>query len=306
MRKSDLVVKTNQLNTVLQNLTLAEIRIIQLAIVDARETNRGLSADTPLYINATRYAEAFNTTPQNAYGIMKEAEAKLFDRQFTYLTDVGQARRTRWIQDATYIKGEGTIEIAFTRSVVEQISRIDGAENFFTSYLLSQTASMNSCYSVRLYELLIQWQTVGKTPTFDLEIFRGQLGLEDNEYSRMYDFKKRVLDLGVNEINKKSDITVSYKPVKKGTTITGFNFTIKTKEKSKTLKDVQSDKPINMTAKQVSTYSKRLAALPELGSQAPIGASIDSYASMIANDLVDSVKIKKYTKYLDKVGFKAS
>ena len=37
MSKSDLVVKTNQLNSAVQNLSLPELRIIQLAIVDARE-----------------------------------------------------------------------------------------------------------------------------------------------------------------------------------------------------------------------------------------------------------------------------
>ena len=39
---ADLVVKTNHLNTVLQNLSLAEIRIMQLAIIDARENGKGL------------------------------------------------------------------------------------------------------------------------------------------------------------------------------------------------------------------------------------------------------------------------
>ena len=40
MSKSDLVVKTNQLNSAIQNLTLPELRIVQLAIVDARETGK--------------------------------------------------------------------------------------------------------------------------------------------------------------------------------------------------------------------------------------------------------------------------
>ena len=39
----DLVVKTNRLNQAFQMLTLAELHIVQLAIVDARETGTGLS-----------------------------------------------------------------------------------------------------------------------------------------------------------------------------------------------------------------------------------------------------------------------
>ena len=60
MDKTDLVVKSNRLNMAIQNLTLPEIRLVQLAIVDARETGTGLNTDTPLRIDAMRYAEAFN------------------------------------------------------------------------------------------------------------------------------------------------------------------------------------------------------------------------------------------------------
>ena len=38
----DLVVKTNRLNQAFQVLTLAELHIVQLAIVDARETGTGV------------------------------------------------------------------------------------------------------------------------------------------------------------------------------------------------------------------------------------------------------------------------
>ena len=68
----DLVVKTNRLNQAFQVLTLAELHIIQLAIVDARDTNTGLNTDTPLRIDAMRYVEVFGTTRQNAYQRMKE------------------------------------------------------------------------------------------------------------------------------------------------------------------------------------------------------------------------------------------
>ena len=37
---NDLVVKSNRLNSAIQNLSLPELRIIQLAIVDARETGK--------------------------------------------------------------------------------------------------------------------------------------------------------------------------------------------------------------------------------------------------------------------------
>ena len=234
MAKSNLVVKTHHLNTVLQNLKLAEIRIVQLAVVDARETGKGLTAETPLRIDALRYAEVFNTTRQNGYLMMKEAEDTLFNRRFSYIDDEGRLVKSRWLSQVRYLDDEGAIEVVFTPAVVQGITRIDGAEEFFTKYLLEQTATMSSNYSVRLYELLIQWKQAKKTPMFELQEFRGQLGVEDDEYKAMSNFKIRVLDLAVEEINEKSDLKVKYENVKKGRKIVGFAFTVHEKPKAKT------------------------------------------------------------------------
>jgi len=233
MSKSNLVVKTNYLNTVLQNLKLSEIRIVQLAVVDARETGTGLSAEIPLRIDAKRYAEVFNTTRQNGYLMMKEAEDTLFNRRFSYVDDEGKLVKSRWLSQVRYLDDEGAIEVVFTPAVVQGITRIDGAEEFFTKYLLEQTAEMDSNYSVRLYELLVQWKQAKKTPVFELEKFRGQLGLESDEYQTMSNFKKRVLNLAVEEINEKSDLNVSYTQKKKGRKIAGFSFTVHEKPKAK-------------------------------------------------------------------------
>lgn len=228
----DLVVKTNRLNQAFQVLTLAELHIVQLAIVDARETGTGFNSETPLRLDALRYAEAFGTTRQNAYQRMKEAEDSLFNRRFSFYDDDGKLVKSRWIQQVKYLDDEGAIELVFTMAVVQGISRIDGVKEFFTQYLLSQTAHLTSVYSARLYELIIQWKTAGKTPVFELNNFRDQLGIGVNEYQRMHHFKARVLELAIDEINAKTDITVDYEQHKKGRTITGFSFKFKQKKKT--------------------------------------------------------------------------
>ena len=311
MSKNDLVVKSNQLNSAVQNLSLPELRIIQLAIVDARETGKGLDTKTPLRIDAMRYAQAFDTTRQNAYILMKQSEETLFNRRFTYFDNEKKPIKSRWLQDVRYLDDEGAIEVCFTRLVVECITRLDGAEQFFTQYMLSQTANLNSVYSVRLYELLIQWKTAGKTPVFELSLFRGQMGLNDDEYKIMGNFKLRVLDLAVNEINEKTDLTVSYTQEKKGRLIHGFKFTVKQKEKTK--KEVKTDRDNNtldifykMTDKQIDTFATKLANLPALSHKAPIGASMQEFTNKIASDLRDEKKQGFYKPFLEQLGFKGS
>lgn len=242
---------------------------------------------------------------------MKEAEETLFNRRFTFLDSEGKTVKSRWIQRVRYLDDEGAIELAFTLDVVKGITRLDGAEEFFTQYLLSQTSNLNSVYSVRLYELLIQWKTAVKTPVFELSLFRGQMGLNDGEYKAMCDFKKRVLDLAVNEINEKTDLTVSYTQEKKGRLIHGFKFTVKQKEKTK--KEVKTDRDNNtldmfykMTDKQIDTFATKLANLPALSHKAPVGASMKEFISMIASDLRDEKKQGVYKPFLEQLGFKGS
>ena len=232
------IVKTHRLNTAIQKLSLAEIRLMQLAIIDARETGAGIDTVTPLPIHASRYAEAFGVTRQTAYEVLIEAETSLFKRYFTFLDERdGKPVKSHWVSQAKYLDDEAIIEIMLTPAVVNEITRIDAieAKTLFTRFALEQVASMKSVYSVRLYELLNQWRQAKKV-SFDLDVFRGQLGVEINEYKAMSDFKKRVLDLAVNEINEKSDIKISYEQVKKGVAIVGFKFKVLPKDKPKNVK----------------------------------------------------------------------
>lgn len=236
---SDLVVKTNRLNAATQNLSLTEVRIMQLAIVDARETGKGLTTESPLTISASRYAKAFDVSRQSAYEAILNAEKTLFERRFSFLTKDNKVVKSRWVQRVKYLEDQASIEVILTYDVVNEITRIDGYEQFFTQYLLEQTASMSSAYSVRLYELLVQWKTSKKTPVFELMHFREQLGIEPTEYKLMSDFKKRVLNVAVKEINETADLKVSYEQKKEGRKIVGFKFKVLEKGKPNNKKVAQ-------------------------------------------------------------------
>ena len=243
--KSDLVVKSNRLNMAIQNLSLSEVRILQLAIVDARETGNGLSLDKPLSISALRYAKAFGVARQTAHEAILSAEKNLFDRRFSFLDTDDKLVKSRWVQRVKYLDDEASIEVILTYDVVNEITRIDGYENFFTQYLLEQTAKMQSTYSVRLYELLVQWKSAKKTPLLQLDCFRQQLGVGVDEYKLMSNFKKRVLDLAVKEINETSDLTVSYEQEKRGKRIVGFKFKVLSKNKPKDIKKKENARDID-------------------------------------------------------------
>jgi plasmid replication initiation protein len=104
-------------------------------------------------------------------------------------------------------------------------------EEQFTKYELQQVSSLSSAYAIRLYELLIQWRSTGKTPIIELQEFRKKLGVLDNEYLRMAHLKERVLELSIKQINEHTDITVKYEQHKRGRSISGFSFNFKQKKR---------------------------------------------------------------------------
>ena len=278
---------------------------MQLAIVDARETGKGLSTDKPLTISASRYAEAFGVSRQSAYEAILKAEKSLFDRRFSFLDDDDKMVKSRWVQRVKYLDDEASIEVILTYDVVKEVTRIDGYEQFFTQYLLEQTAHMNSAYSVRLYELLVQWKTAKKTPVFELQQFREQLGVENNEYQRMYDFKNRVLDVAVKEINEKTDIQTSYDQVKRGRKIIGFKFVVK--EKPKKTENNQRDPNTSdmfmidgLTDKQLWRISRHKEFISTYSSLAKgdAGKSWSAYSDFIVGEIKkDASKFSKNALY---------
>lgn len=82
--KKELVVKDNVLIEASYNLDLVEQRLILLAIIEARESGKGINAHDPLSIHAESYINQFGVHRNGAYQALKNASKDLFVRQFSY------------------------------------------------------------------------------------------------------------------------------------------------------------------------------------------------------------------------------
>ena len=129
----------------------------------------------------------------------------------------------------------------------------------------------------------------------------------------MSNFKNRVLDLAVREINANTDTTVSYDQHKQGRAITGFTFKFKQKAKVKIAKMEQDKRDPNtldlfvrMTDNQRFAFAKKISKLPEASylAKGQANTSYDAFAEQIAKDLLNNDKQKVYLPFLEKVGFK--
>ena len=306
--KNGLVVKDNALINASYNLELTEQRLVMLAIINARELGQGITADSKLEIHASDYAKLFNVSPDASYKALKDAVNNLFNRQFSYTAEYKKTGkvgivRSRWVSRIFYVDDLALLEITFAPDVVPLITRL---EEHFTKYEAKQVAHLTSKYATRLYELLIAWREVGKTPVFELQQLRKNLGVEDDEYQRMHHFKSRVLETAITQINEHTDIKATYEQHKKGRTITGFSFKFKQKVQPKieTKRDPNTpDFFIKMTDAQRHLFANKMSEMPEMGKYSQGTESYQQFAIRIADMLLEPEKFRELYPILEKSGF---
>lgn len=307
--KNSLVVKDNALINASYNLELTEQRLIMLAIINARESGQGITADSKLEIHASDYAKLFNVSADASYKALREAVNNLFNRQFSYTAEYKKTGkvgivRSRWVSRIFYVDDLALLEITFAPDVVPLITRL---EEHFTKYEAKQVAHLTSKYATRLYELLIAWREVGKVPQLELSEFRNRLGLVDSEYTAMSDFKKRVLEPSIKQINEHTDITVTYEQHKKGRIISGFSFKFKQKQQPKVEAKRDPNTPdffIKMTDAQRHLFANKMSEMPEMSKYSQGTESYQQFAIRIADMLLEPEKFRELYPILERLGFK--
>ena len=308
MPSNQLIVKDNALINASYNLDTVEQRLILLAILQAREEKIGIDANTRLRIHASEYMQRFDVNKHAAYKALKTAVANLFGRQFSYYTidqKTGKQKKviSRWVQNIAYIDDAATLEIAFTMDVIPLITRL---EKQFTSYQLKQVTQLTGKYAIRLYELLIAWREVGKTPIFQIQDFRSKLGLESNDYPRIDTFKRRVLESAIQQINQHTDITVKVEQHKEGRSISGFSFSFKQRKEAKKTISNKHEMIAKMTIAQRHLFAQKLSTMPEMSKYSQGTESFEQFAIRIAEMLEDPIKLQELYPYLKKAGYMPS
>lgn len=295
--KRDLIVKDNVLINASYTLDLTEQRLILLAILEARATN--VSTDMDLTIHAESYINHFHVHRNTAYKVLREACKSLFDRRFSYekLTAKNNIEvvTSRWVQRVSYVENEALVRIKFSDDVVPLITNL---EKHFTSYELEQVSSLSSVYAVRLYEVLIAWRSVGRVAMIELQELRSRLGVEPHEYQKMTNFKSRVLDVAIAQINEHTNIKAEYEQHKQGRSIIGFSFKFKSKPKPKEITPKRDKDTIdmfcNLSDSQIKMYSSLLSKLHSISDLAG-NKDYPAFAVWIANILRDPTSVREET-----------
>ena len=310
--KNDLIIKSNTLVEACFNLSLTEYRILHIAFTELAEyeSDKGLFHTREFRVYAKDYSKLFNIDESDSYKVLRDASERLFNRYFTYdrvyqRPDFIECVKSRWVQKISYADAQGYIKFQLADDVFSMIGQL---KDCFTRYRLSKTAQLTSVYAIRFYEMMIQWQSTKVVPIIELNTLRERLAIEEHEYPRVYDFKNRVLDPAIEQINKYTDITVSYEQHKQGRIITGFSFKFKQKKDDKPKNNTKRDPNtpdffIKMTDAQRHLFANKMSEMPEMSKYSQGTESYQQFAIRIADMLLEPEKFRELYPVLEKAGF---
>ena len=108
----------------------------------------------------------------------------------------------RWIAKARITKRSGIITIKLDEDLIPYLLEL---KKNYTKYQLQNIIPMKSKYGIRLYELLKSYLNLGKV-RFSIEELK--IRLDSTNYTNLKDFKRRVLEPALKDIEIYSDLTV--------------------------------------------------------------------------------------------------
>lgn len=195
--KKHLVIKSNKLIGMQSDLNLTQLKLFAKVIV---ETVKNPKIDfyrfsvkelmKEFFITDTNYTALRNATSKMIKAVILKHENG--EVQLPLFTEVNY---NKWILD-----------IYLHPKLKPYILDI---EKKYTKYYFENIAWLNSIYSIRIYELLKEYEFRGSR-VFELDRFKFLLNISLDKYKNFPDFKKRVLLSSQKELKEKTDIAFEF------------------------------------------------------------------------------------------------
>lgn len=271
--------KSNSLIEASYKLSVNEQRLILMLASSVKSEDKDFC---PYRIAIKDFANLLELKNKNVYQDVEELVLGLREKTVTiFLKD--SVLHTGWLSSIEYFTGEGIIELSFDPKLKSFL--LDLKERF-TSYKLKQIIQLRSSFSIRIYELLKQYERM-KERTLELSRLRELLGIEDDQYELYGHFKSRVLLWAQTELAAKTDIAFDFEEIKVGRSVKKIRFIIRAQQQPEA-KALNLSVPVNIEKPDVYNNIKELLEMipPEFREKETIRKMISAYEKKAGKDYV--------------------
>lgn len=203
-----LVIQDDALIFASYSLSLEELRLIETAI-EKHHTNKALykGGSIKTTITVMEYSELYDVERVTAYQALSKSADSLFEKT-TLIREKDCLSKERWLQGQA-IYESGKISLHFSELVSKYINEVVTSQ---TAYRLAQASKLNNTNAKRLFAIfqtVIDPETLTGEWTIEIEELKYILQIE-NLYPRWVDFKRRIVNKVVEQIEKDTSLTVEY------------------------------------------------------------------------------------------------
>jgi plasmid replication initiation protein len=236
--RNQMVVQSNDFIRHSRNqMTPQEMNIIYFLISKVKPTEKDFTTVT---LNVEEFCEicGINESGKN-YTDIKKTLKSIADKSAWVEKSQDIEKLVRWVDTYEIRRSSGTITAVLSQSIKPFLLGLIN-KGFYTQAELVTFLALKSRYSKRMYEILKSYLDTSEEKRYRLviqkfEIMELKRMVAAEKYARFADFRVRVLDIAMREINEVTDISVTYTPKKKGRITTQISFSIQLKNAVKRL-----------------------------------------------------------------------
>lgn len=217
------VVKSNEIVEASYKLSIQEQRIIlyMASLIQKDDAEFNI-----VKLSIDEFTKLLGLSGKSKHKEMKDIASKLRRRELVIIKPKSELRMS-WLASEEYFSGEGYIELEFSSKLKPYLLQL---KERFTKFQFKDVVRLKHLYSIRFYELLKQYETIGWR-YFELEELRTILGIELGEYKLYGDFKKYVVAPVKKEFDQKYsagelNFTFEYEEKKACRRVAGLKFEI--------------------------------------------------------------------------------
>jgi plasmid replication initiation protein len=217
------IVQSNRLIEAHYRLTLQEKRLVLWLIQSIGKDD----TDFKKYqLKITDFAEMLELNPKTQYKEMRRITKALINRSIEIEDKENNViTQMAWLCFARWEPKKGICSLQFHPELKPYLLQLKG---HFTKIGFADLLNLKSVYSVRIFELLVQYEYYGKR-NISIYYLRSCLGIQKGEYPFYANFKQRIIDKAKYEINNKTEYEIDYTEIKESRKVVGIDWTIKKK-----------------------------------------------------------------------------
>lgn len=219
----EIVVQSNYLVESSYRLNFQEKRLIAWLSTKIRKDD----VDFKKYrVSIKEFAKEVNLDPNSQYREMKKLTASLITRLIQIEDqETGKTKQMAWLCFAEWDPKMGVCDLKFHPDLKPHLLQLNEK---FTIVQFNDYMKLDSAYSMRILELLVQYESIGKRKT-SIKDIRAWCGIRKDEYTLYAHLKSRVIEKAKEEINAKTEYDIDYVEIKESRKVVAIDWTIKKK-----------------------------------------------------------------------------